>query len=220
MITADQKLLPGLRPAIAEAAERKLNALGVKIVYNTRVTDSSLNKDGQTVVVLGNGNKLEADLFVPAYGVRPNSSWLPKELLNDRGFLVTNESTLRVDAAGPRVYGFGDVASYSRNIVWDIMGGMPALGVNLKRDLLSFNPANAYEKPKGKDREFKLETKESMIVPIGSGGGVGAIMGWKLPSFVVWLLKGRDFMLGMSGLATLNGDRVKEVKWTAEEAAI
>ena len=220
LITADRQLLPGLRSAIAEDAERKLNALGVKVVYNTRATDSSLNKDGQTVVTLENGNKIEADLYVPAYGVQPNSSWLPKELLNDKGYLVTNESTLRVDAAGPRVYGFGDVASYSRNNAWDILTGLPVVAVNLKRDLLSYNSTNPDGKPKGKDREFKQDTKESMVVPIGTGGGVGAVMGWKMPSFMVWLLKGRDFMLGMSGLPTLNGDRVKEIQWTAEEAAI
>jgi hypothetical protein len=35
------------------------------------------------------------------------------------------------------------------------------------------------------------------------------------------MLKGRDFMLGMSGLPTLHGENVKkEVKWTKEEAAI
>ena len=141
-------------------------------------------------------------------------------LLNERGYLATNASTLRVDAAGPRVYGFGDVASYSRNNMWDIMGALPVLAVNLKRDLLSFNPANAGGKPKGIDREYKPDTKESMLVPIGSGGGVGAMMGWRMPSFFVGMLKGKDFMLGMSGVPTLNGSRIKEVKWTAQEAAI
>jgi NADH dehydrogenase FAD-containing subunit len=220
LITSDQKLLPGLRPAIAEKAERKLNALGVEIIYNMRVTESSSTKDGRTAVTLKNGDKLDADLYVPAYGVQPNSSWLPKDLLNDKGYLTT-DSTLRVDAAGPRVYGFGDIGSYSRNNAFDIMNGLPVLAVNLKRDLLAYDPAHPDEKPKGKDREFKLDTRESMAVPIGSGGGVGAIMGWKLPSFIVWLLKGRDYMLGMSGLPTVNGDRVKkEIQWTAEEAAI
>ena len=98
---------------------------------------------------------------------------------------------------------------------------LPILATNLKRDLLSFNSLLPEEKPKGQDRLYTPDTKESMIVPIGSGGGVGAIMGWKVPSFFVWMLKGRDFMLGMSGLPTLHGENVKkEVKWTKEEAAI
>jgi len=221
LITADKQLLPTLRPAIAKAAEQKLKALGVEVVYNTRVIDSSPTKDGRTAVALKNGQQIEADLYVPAYGVQPNSSWLPKELLNDKGYLITNDSTLRVDSAGPRVYGFGDIASYSRNNYWDIMAGLPVLATNLKRDLLSFNPMLPDEKPKGKDRVFKADTSESMVVPIGSGGGVGAVMGWRVPSFFVWLLKGRDYMVGMSGLPTVNGAKVKsEIKWTKEEAAI
>jgi NADH dehydrogenase FAD-containing subunit len=221
LITSDKQLLPGLRPAIAQIAEQKLSALGVKVVYNTRVTDSTQTTDGRTALTLKNGDKLEADLYVPAYGVQPNSSWLPEQLLNEKGYLVTNDSTLRVDIAGPRVYGFGDIASYSRNNFWDINQALPTLVTNLKRDLLSFNPMLPEEKPRGQDRVYTPDTRKSMVVPIGSGGGVGAVMGWKVPSFFVWMLKGRDFMLGMSGLPTLNGGNVKkEVKWTKEEAAI
>jgi NADH dehydrogenase FAD-containing subunit len=221
LITADKQLLPGLRPAIAKTAEQKLSALGVKVVYNTRVTDSTQTKDGRTMLALKNGEELEADLYVPAYGVQPNSSWLPDQLLNDKGYLITNNSTLRVDTAGPRVYGLGDIATYSRNNAWDIIQGLPVLATNLKRDLLSYNPMLPEEKPRGKDRVFISDTRESMIVPIGSGGGVGALMGWRVPSWFVWMLKGRDYMLGMSGLPTLNGGNVKkEVKWTKEEAVI
>ena len=221
LITADNQLLPTLRPAIAKAAERKLKALGVEVVYNTRVTEPSPTKEGRTAVALENGQELEADLYVPAYGVLPNSSWMPKALLNEKGYLITNDSTLRVDAAGPRVYAFGDIATYSRNNFWDIMNGLPVLVTNLKRDLLSYNPLLPDEKPKGKDRVYKVDTRESMVVPIGSGGGVGAVMGWRVPSVFVWLLKGRDYMVGMSGLPTANGTQVKkEVKWTKEEAAI
>jgi NADH dehydrogenase FAD-containing subunit len=221
LITSDKQLLPGLRPAIAKTAQQKLEALGVKVIYNTRVTDSTQTKDGRTALTLMNGDKLETDLYVPAYGVQPNSSWLPDQLLNDKGYLITNDSTLRVDIAGPRVYGFGDIASYSRNNYWDITLALPTLVTNIKRDLLSYNSMHPEAKPKGKDRLYTVDNRESMVVPIGSGGGVGAVMGWRVPSFFVWMLKGRDFMLGLSGLPTLTGESVKkEIKWTKEEAAI
>jgi NADH dehydrogenase FAD-containing subunit len=221
LITSDKQLLPGLRPAIAKTAQQKLEALGVKVIYNTRVTDSTQTKDGRTALTLMNGDKLETDVYVPAYGVQPNSSWLPDQMLNDKGYLITNDSTLRVDIAGPRVYGFGDIASYSRNNYWDITLALPTLVTNIKRDLLSYNPMHPEAKPKGKDRLYTVDNRESMVVPIGSGGGVGAVMGWRVPSFFVWMLKGRDFMLGLSGLPTLTGGSVKkEVKWTKEEAAI
>ncbi|KAH6625606.1 hypothetical protein C7974DRAFT_396384 [Boeremia exigua] len=220
LITAGDALLPALRPAIGKAAEQKLNALGVEVMYNQRVTDSQTSGD-RTIITLAKGDRLEADLYVPAYGVEPNSSFLPAHLLDAKQYLTTNSKTLRVDIAGPRVYSIGDVASYSRNSAVDIINSLPVLFVNLKRDLLSYNALLPDAKPSGKDRELVLETKEMQIVPIGSGGGVGAVMGWKVPSWFVWALKGRDYMLSMSGAPTANGASMKKaIPWTKEEAVV
>lgn len=220
LITAGDKLLPALRPAIAKAAEAKLRALGVEVLYKQRVVDTSVSGD-RTVITLAKGDRIEADLYVPAYGVQPNSSFLPSHLLDEKNYLKVNEKTLRVDAAGPRVYSLGDVASYSRNSAVDVMNSLPVLVVNLKRDLLSYNAMQPDEKPRGKDRVYVRDDKETQIVPIGSGGGVGAAMGWKMPGFFVWVIKGRDFMVGMSGAPTASGESVKkEVPWTKEEAVI
>jgi NADH dehydrogenase FAD-containing subunit len=221
VVTAGDHLLPALRPAIGQTAEQKLAQLGVKVVYKQRVVDTTETKDGRFVVELSNGEKLEADLYIPAYGVEPNSSFLPAHLLDEKKYLKTNAETLRVDGAGPRVYSIGDVASYSRNTVPDILDSFPALVVNFKRDLLSYNTELPNQRAKGVDRIYKKSTKEMQFVPIGSGGGVGALMGWRVPSWLVWMVKGRDYMLGMSGLPTAKGDKMnKEVVWSAEEAAI
>lgn len=220
LVTSAKQLLPALRPAIAKIAETKLNALGVEVLYNQRV-ESTHVAGNRTVIMLGKGDTLEADLYVPALGVTPNSGFLPAHLLNQQNYLVTNPKTTRVDAAGARVYAVGDIASYSRNNIVDIIGSLPVLFVNLKRDLLSYNAMLPDAKPKGKDREYVPETREMQFVLVGSGGGVGAMMGYKIPSWVVWVLKGRDFMLGMSGKSTAFGDSVKkEVAWTKEEAVI
>lgn len=37
--------------------------------------------------------------------------------------------------------------------------------------------------------------KETQLVPIGPKGGVGSIMGWKIPSLMVWAIKSRTFMV-------------------------
>ena len=220
LITSGDKLLPALRPAVAKQAETKLRSLGVEVLYKQRVVGTEASGD-RTVVTLAKGDRIEADLYVPAHGVEPNSSFLPAHLLDEKKYLKVNAKTLRVDAAGPRVYALGDVASNSRNSAVDIMSGLPVLAVNIKRDLLSYNAALPDAKPRGKDREYVPDVREMQLVPIGNGGGVGAVMGWKVPGFFVWLIKGRDFMLGMSGGPTVNGKNVaKEVPWTKEEAAI
>lgn len=221
IITAGSQLLPQLRPAIGKQAEGKLKKLGVDVVYNTRVADVSTGKNGRTTVTLAKGEKLEADLYIPAHGVLPNSSFVPDALLTDTGYIKTNASTTRVDAAGPRVYAYGDVASNTRNTIVDVYDSFPALVINLKRDLLSYNPNNPDAKPKGKDREFKPNLKNTQIVPIGTAGGVGEIYGWRLPNWAVWLIKARNFMIDIVTPPLLNGDKVsKEIKWTNEEAVV
>ena len=34
------------------------------------------------------------------------------------------------------------------------------------------------------------------FVPLGSTQGVGVVMGWKIPSFMVKMAKSKDFMIG------------------------
>jgi NADH dehydrogenase FAD-containing subunit len=216
LITAANQLVPQLRPALGRLAEEKLKRLGVDVVYNTRIVDVSDSKNGRTTVTLAKGRSIDVDLYIPAHGVTPNSSFIPASLLTESGYLKTNPKTLRVDAAGPRVYAIGDIASYSRNCYLDIYDSSPTLFVNLKRDLLSY----PNEKPKGKDRLFTPNMKEMQCVPIGSTGGVGALMGWRMPNWMVWLLKARDYMTSMGQDAHARGDKVKEVEWTNEEAAI
>lgn len=218
LITSASQLLPVLSPSLAKAAETKLAAMGVEVRYNTRVVDTSASGE-RTKIHLAKGESLEADLYVPAHGVSPNTSFVPTHLLDEKKYLRTNEKTLRVDVAGPRVYALGDVGSYSRNCFPDILFALPAFVTNLKRDLLAYDAAQPDAKPKGKDREYVRDERAVQLVPLGTTGGVGAIMGWKVPGFAVWLIKGRDYMLGMENNSS--GEAVKkEVVWTKEEAVV
>jgi NADH dehydrogenase FAD-containing subunit len=221
LITATDRILTPLRPALGKIAAQKLEALGVDIVYNTRVVDAKENTTtGRTTVTLAKGEALEADFYVPAYGVEPNSSWLPSNLLDEKKYVQTAPTLRVVNAAGPRVYALGDVASYSRNTGLDVINSLPVLAVNMKRDLLSFDSSHPDAKPKGKDRVYIQDTRETMVVPLGTGGGVGVAFGWKLPSWVAWYLKGRDFFVAQAGLPMIMGNMSKETVWTKQEAAI
>lgn len=198
-MTSDTKILPALRPVIAKKAELYLGQVGVTVVKNARVKTVSPEEAGidnvatKATVTLENGETLEADLYIPAFGTRPNSSFLDKALLTADGQVDTNTSTFRVDKAGPRIYAVGDVASAARPAVHLILNSIPILCANIKRDLLL---ASGKEKNSvGQDREHKEDTRETQLVPIGKSRGVGAAMGYSLPSFMVWLIKGRDYWL-------------------------
>lgn len=203
VVTADSKILPALRPAIAKKAEEYLAKVGVTVVKNARVktvaphgagTDSTTTR---ATLTLEDGKTLDADLYIPATGTRPNTGFVHEALLTADGHVDTNASTLRVDKAGPRVYAVGDAASYSRPAIHLILNAIPVVCANIKRDLLL---ASGKERSSvGEDRVFKEDTRETQMVPIGKSQGVGAAMGYQLPSFLVWLFKGRDYWLWTTG---------------------
>lgn len=203
VLTAGSRILPFLRPAIAKQAEAYLANVGVAVVKNARVKSVEPSGAGTTkvtskaVLTLEDGKSVEADLYIPATGTKANTDFIDRSLLTADGRVETNASTLRVDNAGPRIYAIGDVASHSRAAVHLILNAIPVLCANIKRDLLldsGVEPSTV-----GEDRIYKEDTRETQMVPIGRSKGVGAAMGYSLPSFLVWLIKGRDYWLWTTG---------------------
>ena len=83
------------------------------------------------------------------------SEFVPAHLLNDRGYIIQNQSTLCVDAAGARVYALGDVGTSSPG---GILATLPVMETNLKRDLLAAH-ADPEAKPEGIDRTYVKNEK-------------------------------------------------------------
>lgn len=235
VVTMDSKILPILRPSLATKAETLLAKLGVTVIKNAKVESVSPVGAGQedpstndlskivqaTTITLSNGKTLEADIYLPATGVTPNTDFLSKDLLNEKGYVDNNGTTLRVDKAGPRVYAVGDVGSYTVGGILDIYDAVPICMTNMKRDLLHYatlNDSDAMEaekaKPAGKDRPYKWNKGETQLVPIGRSSGVGAVFGWRLPGFMVWAIKGRDYMLGFAEPIYTGSKWDKESKWS------
>ncbi|CAG8116302.1 unnamed protein product [Penicillium olsonii] len=195
IVTSGAQILPALRQSLATKAEGHLAQLGVTVIKNNRVQavePPNAGLEGSLVsnatLTLADGKILQADLYIPATGTKANTNFIDETLLK-AGRLETNSSTLRVDTAGPLIYAIGDVASYARPAVHGILNAVPVVAANLKTDLLST----------GEDRTFEEDTRETQLVPIGQSKGVGAAMGYQLPSWLVWLIKGRDYWLWTTG---------------------
>jgi NADH dehydrogenase FAD-containing subunit len=203
LIATGDRILAALRPSIARTAESYLSALGVTLVKNARVERVEPETAGRNTtdlkspatIILSNGQVLEADLYIPATGARPNTSFHTASLLQDDGRVMTNPGTLRVDSAGPRIYAIGDCSSTPTHpSVHQIINAVPILCSNIKHDLLLDAGASA-----SPERNFEEDLRETQLVPIGTQKGVGAAMGWRLPSWVVWAIKGRDYWLWTTG---------------------
>ena len=204
VVTAGDHILPVLRPSLAKKAEDYLSTVGVTTMKSTRVISVSPENAGtadaltsKTTVTLSNGKTLQADLYIPATGTHPNTGFVDKSLLTSDGRINTNPKTLRVDTAGPRVYAIGDCASYSRPAIHLILEAIPVSSANIKRDLLLASGKPESEVPA--ERTFTEDTRETQLVPIGKNKGVGAMMGWSIPSWLVWAVKGRDYWLWTTG---------------------
>ncbi|KAK8075320.1 hypothetical protein PG997_009983 [Apiospora hydei] len=185
LVTSSTKILPVLRPALAAKAEALLAKLGVTVLKNTRVASVAPEGSGSeadvlatpTTVTLDSGETLEADIYIPAFGITYNTGFIREKdrssSLTPEGRIHTCSATLRVEKAGPRVYAVGDVASAARPAVHNILAEIPVLSANLKRDLLT-DAGVTGAAVAGEDRVFKEDTKETQLVPIGQSKGVGA----------------------------------------------
>jgi NADH dehydrogenase FAD-containing subunit len=192
LITAGDKLLPRLRKALAEKAQSQLAAVGVTVLYNTKINEHTQGPDGKTEVHLSTGKTLSADVYIPAIGVTPSTSFVPEALKKSDGWIDANPSTLRVDAAGPRVYAVGDVAKVDQGGVLNLYNSIPVFGANFAHDVLG--DAGVASIPA--ERVYAPKDSETQLVPIGPKGGVGAFNGWSMPGFAIKMIKGKDYMVG------------------------
>ena len=208
-------ILPNLRPALARKAEAYLAALGVTVRKGTRVVSvsppdagvSAAHLANRTTLTLEDGELVDADLYIPATGTSPNTGFVDATLLAPDGRVETNKQTLRVDKGGPRVYAVGDCASAARPAVHLVLAAIPVLCANIKRDLLLDEDRQT---PLIPERVFEEDTRETQFVPVGRSKGVGAAMGWAVPSWLVWLIKGRDYWLWTTGRLWSGKQWVKE----------
>lgn len=110
LITGSDQLLPVFNQTRAVKAQKLLEKVGVTVVYGVKVDKAEQGADGKSQISLSNGKTISADLYIPAYGVTPNSGFVPAALKASNGYINTNKETMRVDAAGPRVYASGDIS--------------------------------------------------------------------------------------------------------------
>lgn len=203
LVTSGDRILPSLRPVIAETAEKYLSNLGVKILTGTKVVSVEPENAGRDVaattssaiVSLSSGEELEADIFIPATGTRPNTAFLAKELLDENERVKTNAKTLRVDSVGDRIYALGDCSNAFRPAVHNVLAAVPIISNNMAKDLHAAAGVGVVNE----DKLFIEDMRETQLVPIGRKKGVGAAMGWKLPSWLVWMIKGRDYWIWTTG---------------------
>ena len=107
-IATSSNILSDTPPSVSKYATTALQDLGVTIKLNAKVVDTYDIEDGQKVLLLSDGTKLGADLYIPTFGLIPNSTYVPAKALNSKGFVMV-DGHLKVKGLED-VWAIGDVS--------------------------------------------------------------------------------------------------------------
>lgn len=160
-------------------ALKKLHDVGVLVVNSKRAEMKTPH-----VLVYSDGKTENFDLIIKANGLKPNSNYLPTEVLDASGFVVTNEF-LQLEEY-PDVVAAGDIVA---NTPSDLVTLSYVQSVTLKRTLDFLIDQTA-------DKRTPLKAiRTTQLVPISREGGIGVAFGFGIPNFLVRFFKAKDFMI-------------------------
>ena len=77
--------------SVQDVALKGLTSLGVDVRLKTTVASQQETSEGRAGVKLSSGQSLQADLYVPTFGVVPNSAYIPTEYLTSDGYVLVDE---------------------------------------------------------------------------------------------------------------------------------
>ncbi|KAH0396822.1 FAD/NAD(P)-binding domain-containing protein, partial [Aureobasidium melanogenum] len=190
LISSHAQVLPNLKASAAKSAHTSLENLGVKIVLSARVNETT-HENGKSIVHLDNGKTLEAALVISAAGNIANTSFMPSSSLDAEGWIKVDRNMRVSSISDGSVYALGDATHYKQRYYLKINDQIPVVATNLK---------NAITKT-GSPKTYDASDKLMVFVPIGSKTGTGQIGSFVPFSFMVAMVKGKDYF--MSKAATI-----------------
>ena len=189
-------------PSVVQTVEQDLQKLGVKLLRNAKVEnakteDNEAMKAPQTRIRLQNGQTLTTDLYLPLFGIKLNTSFVPSALVDLSGNL-TLEKTTRVRGT-PNIWGIGDVG----NLEPKQLTVTDAQIIHLASALDTVIYKNGKEV-----KEYKVGNKKMIFITMGKKYATGQIGGWQLWGWIVAYVKGR-FLFVDTAPEYVNGERLR-----------
>ena len=192
LIVSDEHVLQAshVLPSISQVVEEDLQKLGVKIIRNTQVketqTDNVETKRDtavatKTTLTLSDGSTLITDLYLPLFGVKVNTGFVPASLLDSAGNLALDK-TMRV-VGTKNIWGIGDVG----NLEVKQLTVTDAQIIHLSSALHSVLTGEGKQLVK----EYKPSSKMMIFITMGKKYATGQIGGWRLWGWIVAYVKGR-----------------------------
>jgi NADH dehydrogenase FAD-containing subunit len=215
----DLPFAPSYLDAARKAAESELKKLKVKLVPSTKVIGSATNAKGETTLELRNSKDgktttLKTQAYLPALGLTPNTQFAPAEMLDARTGRMLQTPTLQVKGH-ENIFAIGDVGDME-------VAAAKAADTQLRHMLDKTIPAllqdgsdtasngNAKAKTGGGVElpVYEPDGQTTFAATLGRSKATGQAGTWKLPSLLIWWLKGRylgtdkagDYAAGKRGI--------------------
>ena len=197
----------------------------LRVVESKPESDATSNstaatQEARTVLTLSDGSSRTVDLYIDATGGVPNSSFLPATWLDETKRVITRDPYFHVRGSGSgttpevrRVYALGDIVAGSANTLLETDAMVPTVCSSVAKDYaVEFGQSAKTTQPGllqrlwsflSDDKKDSLRQKEfkplqnTIILPVGREGGVGMVMGWKVPSWFVKMAKGKSYLVEM-----------------------
>ena len=167
-----------------DTVRRELERFQVKIIPNAKV--SSVTKtpgSNQTTVALaktdGTKQTLEADVFIPTYGIVPNTQFVPAALLDARGY-VKQTKTLQVEGQD-NVFVVGDAGNLQE----------PQAKPTDDQVVHLVKVLDAYLAGAAALPEYQPSNSIMVGISLGKTKGTGQIGSWKAWSWLIAMLKSK-----------------------------
>ncbi|KAJ4321738.1 hypothetical protein N0V84_005171 [Fusarium piperis] len=184
LVLSGDKPLEGTLASVRASVNKDLRNLGVKLVYRNRVVEKRGGQDGKrTELTLSNGSTLTADLYLPLYGIKLNTGFIPDEFL-DSNENVKLDDKMRV-AGTKNVWGIGDIGNIDPKQLTSTDNQIIHLAAALDATLTG----------QGSVKPYEPANKAMIFVALGKKHAAGHMGNWKLFSFMVSFAKGKKLFV-------------------------
>jgi NADH dehydrogenase FAD-containing subunit len=203
LLSGNTCVLSHANPQTSITAEQKLEKLGVDVIHELRVLSAIQQErdQGPWEVTLSDQSTLTVDVYIDATGSTPNTAFLPSKWLDSKGFIKTDQSSLRLQTT-TGVYALGSVTSFTNGSFFDAIQPVPALADSFRDDQLALYPELSsrgqtwWEWMFGRQtRLYQQKVALTQFVAVGRDGGVGELGGWRVPSGLVYKAKAKTYMV-------------------------
>lgn len=164
-------------------AKKELEKLGVKVITETKLAALPSEQSSEVILIPKGGKQysLQADLVIPTFGILPNTEFLPREWLDERGFVKQSVKGLRVEDR-ENVFVIGDAGNLEESTAKNADSQAVFLAKLMEGRVLGTSRG---------DEEYRPDPMVVGAVSIGRHRGAGQAGSWKLWSWLVWYMKGR-----------------------------